>query len=94
MAKVYYVLRLNRIETEIENILWKNQNGFRKNRSTTSQILTICHILKVRAKHLEVTLIFDNCSKEFDSIHRMEIEQILLADDLPKETLAAKIQIT
>ena len=39
-AKVYNALLLNRIKPAIEPILRKNQNGFRKNRSTTSQILT------------------------------------------------------
>ena len=29
------------LESKIEDILRKNQNDFRKNRSTTSQILTI-----------------------------------------------------
>ena len=36
----YNPLLLNRIESEIEKILRKNQNGFRRNPSTTSQILT------------------------------------------------------
>ena len=45
-AKVYNGLLLNYIEPEIEKILWKNQNGFRKNQSTTSQILTLLRIIK------------------------------------------------
>ena len=50
-AKIYNALLRNRIEPEIDNILRKNQNGFRRNRSTTSQILTIHRILEgVRAK--------------------------------------------
>ena len=36
----------NRIEPKIDNILRKNQNGFRRNRSTISQILTIRRILE------------------------------------------------
>ena len=48
-AKTYNALLRNRIE--IDNILRKNQNGFRRNRSTTSQILTIRRILEgVRTK--------------------------------------------
>ena len=35
-AKIYNALLRNRIEPEIDNILRKNQNGFRINRSTTS----------------------------------------------------------
>ena len=39
------------IEPKIDNNLRKNQNGFRRNRSTTTQILTIRRILEgVRAK--------------------------------------------
>ena len=56
-AKIYNALQRNRIEPKIDNILRKNQNGFRRNRSTTSQILTICRILEgVRAKNLQATL--------------------------------------
>ena len=89
-AKIYNALLWNRIEPKIDNILRKNQNGFRKNRSTTSQILTICRILEgVCAKNLQATLLFIDSTKAFDSIHREKIEQILLAYSLPKETIAA-----
>ena len=40
-AKIYNALLRNRIEPKIENTLRKNQNSFRRNRSRTSQILTI-----------------------------------------------------
>ena len=50
-AIIYNVLIRNRIEPKIDNIPRKNQNGFRRNRSTTSQILTIRRILEgIRAK--------------------------------------------
>ena len=89
-AKIYNVRLRNRIEPKIDNILWKNQNGFRRNRSTTSQILTIRRILEgVRAKNLQATLLFVDFTKAFDSIHRGKMEQILLAYGLPKETVAA-----
>ena len=39
-AKIYNALLRNRIEPKIDNILRKKQNGFRRNSSTTSQILT------------------------------------------------------
>ena len=45
-AEIYNTLLRNRIEPKIDNILRKNQNGFQRNRSTTSQILTICRILE------------------------------------------------
>ena len=84
-AKIYNALLRNHIEPKIDNILRKNQNGFRRNRSTTSQILTIRRILEgVRAKNIEATLLFGDYS-----IHRGKMEQILIAYGLPKETLTA-----
>ena len=89
-AKIYNALLRNRIEPKIDNILRKNQNGFRRNTSTTSQILTIRRILEgVRAKNLQATLLFVDFTKASDSIHRGKMEQILLAYGLPKETVAA-----
>ena len=86
-AKIYNALLRNRIEPKIDNILRKNQNGFRRNRSTTSQILTIRRILEgVRAKNLQAKLIFVDF--RFHSF-RGKIEQILLAYGIPKETVTA-----
>ena len=52
--------------------------------------MTIRRILEcVRAKSLEVTLLFVEFAKAFDSIHREKMEQILLVYDLLKETVAA-----
>ena len=89
-AKIYNALIRNHIEPKIKNILRKNQNGFRGNRSTTSQILTIRRILEgVRAKKLQAIILFVDFTKAFDSIQRKKMEQILLAYGLPKETVAA-----
>ena len=89
-AKIYNALLRNRIEPKIDNILRKNQNGFQRNRSMTSQILTIRRILEgVWAKNVQATLIFVNFTNAFNSIHRGNMEQILLAYGLPKETVAA-----
>ena len=89
-AKIYNALPRNRIEPKIDNILRKTKNGFQRNRSTASQILTIHRILEgVRAKNLQVILIFVDFTKAFNSIHRGKMEQILLAYGIPKETVAA-----
>ena len=75
----------NRIEPEFEKILRKNQNGFRRNRSKTSQILTIRWNLEgVCAKNLETTLLFVTFFWAFDSIHRGKMEKILLEYGRPK----------
>ena len=87
-AKIYNSLQLNCIESENEKILRKNYNGCRKNRSITSQILTICRILGVGAKTSRLHL-FNDFSKAFDSIHRGKMEQMPLASGQPKEAVAA-----
>ena len=89
-AKFHKALLRNSIVPHIDKILRKNQNGFRINRFTTSQILTIRRILEdVRAKNLQAALLFVDFTKAFDSIHRGKMEQILLAYGLPEETVAA-----
>ena len=89
-AKIYNALLHNRIEPKIDNILGKNQNGFQRNRSTASQILTIRRILEgVCSKNLQATILFVDFTKAFDSIHRGKMEQILLTYGLPKETVTA-----
>ena len=89
-TKIYNALLRNRIEPKIVNILRKNQYGFQRNRSTTSQILTIRRILEgVRAKNLQAAILFVDYIKALDSIHRGKMEQMLLAYCLPKETVAA-----
>ena len=91
-AKIYNARLRNCIEPKIEHILRKNQNGFRKNKSSTSQILTIRRILEgVRAKNLQATILFLDFTKAFDSIHRGKMEQILLAYGTLKEIVAAII---
>ena len=89
-AKIYNAWLRNLIEPKIDNILRKNQHRFRRNRSTTSQILTIRRILEgVRAKNLQATILFVDFTKAFESIHRGKMEQILPAYGLPKENVAA-----
>ena len=53
-------------------------------------MLTIHRILEgVRAKNLEATILFVDFSEAFDTIRRGKMEQILLTNGLPKETVAA-----
>ena len=87
-VKIYKALLRNRIEPKID-ILRKKQNGFRRNRSTTSQLLTIRRILEGVRANLQATLLFVDFTKAFHSIHRGKTEQNLLAYGLPKETVAA-----
>ena len=70
-SKIYNLMLLNRIRPKIEDILRKNQNGFRTNRSTTGQILTIRRLIEgVKSKNVPAILLFVDFSKAFDSIDR------------------------
>ena len=93
-TKIHNATLRNHKEPKIENIIWKNKNGFRRNRSTTSQIWTIRQILEgVRAKNLKATILIVDFAKAFDSIHWGRMEQILLTYALPKETVAAMMML-
>ena len=81
---------LNLIRPSIEVILRINQNGFRQNRSTKGQILTIKRIIeRVKSKILPATLLFVDFAKEFDLIHCGKMKNILSAYGIPTETVEA-----
>ena len=83
-------LQCSTAQAKIAKILKKNQNGFRLNRSTTSQVLTIRRILyAVFTKNLAATILSFDLSKAFCSIYRGKMEQVLLAYGLLKETVVA-----
>ena len=93
-AKFYNALLLNHIKPEIDIILRKNQNVFRNNRSTTSQILIIRRIFEwIRAKNFEAILLFVDFLMAFDSINTEKIDQVTLAYGLTKETVIAVMRL-
>ena len=74
----------------MEEVLRINQNGFRKNRSTIGQILTVRRLIEgVQAKNLEAAILFVDFTKAFDSVHRGKMSRILRAYGIPEETVTA-----
>ena len=93
-AKIYNALLLNRIQPILDSILRINQNGFRKERSTAGQILTVRRIIEgIRAKNLQAVILFVDFSKAFDSIHRGKLQSIMKAYGIPDEIVNAVMML-
>ena len=89
-AKIYNALLLNQIQPEMENILRRNQYGFRKGSLTIGQILAVRRSIEgVKVRQIPATLLFVDFSKAFDSVYREKMEKILLAYVIPKEIVTA-----
>ena len=89
-AKVYNKLILNRLQPHIDPLLRPNQNGFRKGRGTTSQILAIRRIIEgVKSKNLMSVLTFVDFKKAFNSIDRSMLMDILRAYGIPEKIVRA-----
>ena len=86
-AKIYNALLRNCIEPKIDIILKKNQNGFRRNRSTTSKILTIRRRWSAQLTYMRHYYLSALPRPAIPS--QREDGKILLAYGLPKETVAA-----
>ena len=66
----------------------KIRTAFGRNHFSTSQVLTICKIIKgIQAKNFKVTLQFIDFSKALDFIHKGKMGQQLLTHNFSKETV-------
>ena len=89
-AKIYNKLLLNRLIPFVGPILRKNQNGFRRGRSTLSQILCLCRLIEEsNLSNLDLALVFVDFSKAFDSVDRSKMFEILELYGIPNEIIAA-----
>ena len=71
-------------------IIRLNQNGFRNNRSTVVQIITVRRIIEgVKINNFVASLIFVDFSKSFDSIHRAKMVQIIKSYGIPMNIINA-----
>ena len=89
-AKIYNIILLNRIRPAVNIILRKNQNGFRTNRSISGQILTVRRIIEsANSKNRIATILFIDFSKALDSIHRVNMVEILNAYGILYDIISA-----
>ena len=89
-AKIYNNLLLNRLIPFVGPILSKNQNGFRRGRSTLSQILCLRRLIEEsNLSNLDFALVFVDCSKAFDSVDRSKMFEILELYGIPNEIIEA-----
>ena len=89
-AKIYNKLLLNRIFPAVNPILRRNQNGFRKGRSTIAQILALRRIIEeMKFGNKELTIVFVDFKKAFDSINREVMFEILGLYGIPDKIIKA-----
>ena len=89
-AKLYNRMLLARIQPHVDEVLSWTQCGFRKSRSTLSNILALRRIIEgIKAKNHSLTLIFVDFKKAFDSINREQMFKILSAYGIPDKIVNA-----
>ena len=89
-AKLYNKMILNRLVPFVEPLLRKNQNGFRRGRSTLSQILCLRRIIEEsKLSNRDLALVFVDFSKAFDSVDRSKMFEILKLYGIPDKIISA-----
>ena len=89
-AKIYNKMILNRLIPHVEPLLRDNQNGFRRGRSTLSQVLCLRRIIEEsQSCNLDLALVFVDFSKAFDSVDRDKMFEILELYGIPPKIIAA-----
>ena len=89
-AKIYNRMLLNRIRPRIDPKLRTTQNGFRKDRPTAAQILTIRILIEgIKKYNLPSAVIFVDFKKALDSTHRGKLMEIVTVYGVPEKTVKA-----
>ena len=68
-AKLYNTMLLNRISPHLDPILRRNQNGFRKGRSTTPRMQALRRLIEgLRISNKQAYIVFVDFWEAFDSV--------------------------
>ena len=88
VSKIFGRVLISRIKKGVDNILRKEQAGFRENRSTIKQIFTLRNILE-QVNEWNATLYthFIDFEKAFDAIHRESLWNIMSIYGIPEELI-------
>ena len=90
-AKLYNRLLLARLQPVLDPYLRAEQNGFRPQRSTIAQILTLRRVIEeARTRQFgQLVCVFVDFRKAFDSVARGAIPLVLRAYNVPQRLIAA-----
>ncbi len=81
---------LHRIQSELDKIILPVQAGFRKNHTTSDQILSIRLVIeRCRTQQQGSVITFIDFQKAFDSINRNAIKQVLIMYGVPEKLVNA-----
>ncbi len=89
ISKTFGRVLLSKIKKGVDNILRKEQAGFRENRSTINQIFALRNILEqVNEWNAILYTHFIDFEKAFDSVHRESLSNIMSMYGIPEELIA------
>ena len=89
-AKIFNRMLLDRFLLHIDPKLRNSQNGFRKGRSTVSQMHTLRRVVeRIKSKNLPAIVTFVDFRKVFDSMNKGKLMEILRAYGVPAEIVDA-----
>jgi hypothetical protein len=89
-AKIYNKVLLYRIRDPIEQILRRNQAGFRQGRGCTEQVHILRRLIEGAIdKNLDIYAVFIDFKKAFDSLRRSTMFSILRHYGIPDKTVRA-----
>lgn len=87
-TNIHNTMLFERIHSETQKVSGKSQKSFWRGQLTTGQISTFHRNFgAVKFKYLNAVLLFVDFSKDFDSIHRGMMKEILLAYVIPNAAL-------